>query len=62
MLAHGSGDAVIGGGVRTGELPLASDRESAWKNRFSAWALPTAESGGEGIEGSRALSSCRPFA
>lgn len=45
---HGSGDVGPVGGVRAGELLLASDIESAWKNLLAACDLPTAERGGEG--------------
>lgn len=59
---HGSDSAGMGGGVRTGELPLGSDSESAWKNLLSCEVLPTADNGGEGISGGLELSSSCPFA
>lgn len=60
--AQGSGDVGIGGGVSTGGVLLASDKESAWKNLLSGGGSPREDKGGEGTSGVRVLSSCCPLA
>jgi hypothetical protein len=59
---HGSNIAGAIGGVRTGEAPRGSGRESAWKNLSSCCGFPSADNGGDGIYGLLTFSSCCPLA